>query len=98
MTELIRKEASSELDPKPEIVTFISLAGEDFSEFLARLPGAFYFLGAGNQAKETHSSHRHPRFSIDEDVLNVGVVMQVNVALDFFKNSETLKFLRKEVR
>ena len=97
MSELVRSVATDELDPTPEIVSFVSLAGEDFSEFAARVPGTFYFIGAGNPAKETHFPHHHPRFDIDEDVLRVGVEMHVRGALNFFRHAEKMKFLKKEV-
>jgi amidohydrolase len=95
MAELVRSVASDELDPKPEIVSLVSLAGEDFSEFATRVPSALYFLGAGNPAKETHFPHHHPRFNIDEDVLSVGVEMHVRVALNFFKNADDFKFMKQ---
>jgi len=93
MVELIRSVAAHELEPPPEILSFVSLAGEDFSEFAARAPSAFYFLGAGNPSKETCFPHHHPRFNIDEDVLTVGVEMHVRGALAFFKKADDLQFL-----
>jgi amidohydrolase len=95
MTELVRSVATGELKTAPEIVSFVTLAGEDFSEFAARVPGAFYFLGAGNPAKQTDFPHHHPRFNIDEDVLSVGVEMHVRAALNFFKHAHDLKFLKR---
>jgi len=95
MAELVRTVASGELVTTPEVVSFVSLAGEDFSEFAARAPGAFYFLGAGNPAKQTDFPHHHPRFNIDEDVLSVGVEMHVRAALKFFKQTDNLTFLKR---
>ncbi|UCD78157.1 MAG: amidohydrolase, partial [Desulfobacterales bacterium] len=95
MAALVQAVAAQELDPAPEIVSFVSLAGEDFSEFAARVPGAFYFLGTGNPAKQTDFPHHHPRFNIDEDVLTVGVEMHVRGALTFFKRADTLEFLKR---
>ncbi|MEJ2168425.1 MAG: amidohydrolase [Desulfobacterales bacterium] len=94
MTALVQAVAERELDPAPEIVSFVSLAGEDFSEFAARVPGAFYFLGAGNSGKQTDFPHHHPRFNIDEDVLTVGIEMHVRAALAFFSSADKLKFLK----
>jgi amidohydrolase len=94
MTALVQAAAERELDPAPEIVSFVSLAGEDFSEFAARVPGAFYFLGAGNSGKQTDFPHHHPRFNIDEDVLTVGIEMHVRAALAFFSSADKLKFLK----
>jgi amidohydrolase len=95
MAELVRSVATGELETAPEIVSFVSLAGEDFSEFAARVPGAFYFLGAGNPAKQTDFPHHHPRFNIDEDVLSVGVEMHIRAALNFFKHAHDLIFLKR---
>lgn len=95
MAELVRSVATGELETAPEIASFVSLAGEDFSEFAARVPSAFYFLGAGNPAKQTDFPHHHPRFNIDEDVMSVGVEMHVRTALNFFKQADTLQFLKR---
>jgi metal-dependent amidase/aminoacylase/carboxypeptidase family protein len=83
MAKLVRSVAVEELSCKQDIVSFISLAGEDFWEFAARIPGAFYFLGVGKPEKETQYPHHHPRFNIDEDALKVGVEMHVRAALRY---------------
>ena len=33
----------------------------------------FFFVGTGNEAKETHISHHHPRFDVDEDGMAQGM-------------------------
>lgn len=71
-----------ESDMDLEIEPFITLAGDDFSEFSARSPGVFYFLGAGKPG-EINYPHHHPRFDIDESVLKDGVEIQVRAALRF---------------
>ncbi len=44
-------------------------ASEDFAYYLREVPGAFYLLGVGNEAKGiTHYLHT-PRFTIDEEAL-----------------------------
>jgi len=83
MTELVKSVVSSDMGTKLEIVTAVSLAGEDFSEFAARAPGVFYFLGTGNSTKGTDFPHHHPRFNIDEDVLITGVELHVRSALKY---------------
>jgi amidohydrolase len=95
MAALVQTTAARELDPAPEIVPHVSLAGEDFSEFAARVPSAFYFLGTGNPARQTNFPHHHPRFNIDESVLPTGVEMHVRGALSFFKSADMLKFLKR---
>ncbi|MGA7875851.1 MAG: amidohydrolase [Desulfoferrobacter sp.] len=86
LTEVVKSVAQQILEgpsPSEQIVSYISLAGEDFSEFAARVPGVFYFVGAGNRQKETDFPHHHPRFNIDEDVLKLGVEMHVRTALQY---------------
>jgi amidohydrolase len=55
-----------------------NMGGEDFSAFLTKAPGAFFYVGAGNEAKGIIYPHHHPRFTIDEDALDHGVKMFVN--------------------
>ncbi|MFD2369008.1 M20 family metallopeptidase [Brevibacillus sp. GCM10020057] len=57
-----------------------NMGGEDFSAFQQKAPGCFFFVGAGNQAKGIAYPHHHPRFTIDEDALEVGVKMFVHAA------------------
>jgi len=86
LTEVVKLVAQKVLEghsTSEQIVSYISLAGEDFSEFAARVPGVFYFVGAGNRQKETDFPHHHPRFNIDEDVLKLGVEMHVRTALQY---------------
>jgi amidohydrolase len=83
ITELVKSMVSSEMVSELEIVSSVSLAGEDFSEFAAQAPSAFYFLGTGNSTKETDFPHHHPRFNIDEDVLITGVELHVRSALKY---------------
>ena len=72
-----------------------TIASEDFSEFSARVPAVFMFLGTGNEKKGTNVSHHNPHFNIDEDTLPDGVEMHVRGALNFFKNADKLKFLKR---
>lgn len=49
------------------------MAAEDFSSFQQKTPGCFLLIGAGNKEKGITFPHHHPRFTIDEDALAVGV-------------------------
>jgi carboxypeptidase Ss1 len=59
------------------------LGAEDFSRFLQKAPGTFYFLGTRNPKKgcvyPTHSS----KFKLDEDVMKYGAVSHAMMALEF---------------
>ena len=39
------------------------MGGEDFSAYLEKAPGAFFFVGAGGEGA---FPHHHPRFTLDE--------------------------------
>jgi amidohydrolase len=83
MAALARRTAAKVFGDEGAVVDNVTIASEDFSEFSARVPGVFMFLGAGNAAKGTNFPHHNPRFDIDEDVLVNGAAMLVQGALDF---------------
>lgn len=86
MIGLTRTAAEEVLGDAQQIVSFVSMAGEDFAEFANRAPSAFLFIGAGNQAKETCLPHHHPRFNIDEDALEIGLEMYVRTVYKFLSS------------
>ncbi|MHB0886949.1 MAG: M20 metallopeptidase family protein [Bacillota bacterium] len=59
------------------------MGSEDFAFFASRVPGAFAAIGAGNTAKGAIYANHHPRFTVDEDALAVGVRMHVAFARAF---------------
>jgi amidohydrolase len=60
-----------------------TMGGEDFSAFLQKAPGSFFFIGAGNAARGIVHPHHHPRFDIDERALETGVRIFVEAARRF---------------
>jgi len=93
MCAVMNKVAKSMHDPNLEVVSFVTLAGEDFSEFASRAPSVFCFLGAGESGKKNYP-HHHSRFDIDEEAIQAGVELLVMGALDFFKKANQLSFLK----
>lgn len=65
-----------------------TMAGEDFSAFLQKAPGTFFFIGAGNKEKGIVYPHHHPRFTIDEDALPIGVEIFVSSVLNFMRKEK----------
>jgi len=59
------------------------LGGEDFSRFLQKAPGVFYFLGTRNPEKGCVSSNHSSNFKVDEEVLKYGSISLAKLALDF---------------
>lgn len=84
MTEMLLSKVLPRLGTAPDVEPLVSLAGEDFAEFAARIPSVFCFLGAGF-VHEVNFPHHHPCFRIDEDVLKVGVELHVRTALQFLQ-------------
>lgn len=62
---------------KPQMIA------EDFSYYQKVVPGFFYFLGVGNQAKGIKAPVHTAEFDLDEESLVVGVKVMSNVLLDY---------------
>ncbi|MGB8956347.1 MAG: M20 family metallopeptidase [Tumebacillaceae bacterium] len=60
-----------------------NMVGEDFSAFQQKAPGTFIFVGAGNREEGIIHPHHHPRFTVDEDSLDIGVKLFLNAAFRF---------------
>ncbi|WP_294952787.1 amidohydrolase [Sulfurovum sp.] len=64
------------------------MGGEDFSEYLKIVPGAFFRLGTCNEAKETCVSQHNSRFDVDDDALAVGMKIMGAAALEFLEQKK----------
>ena len=62
-----------------------SMGVEDFAYFLEKIPGAFYRLGTGNEARGLTSEGHSVFFDIDESALAVGAALQAAHVLRFFE-------------
>ncbi len=49
-----------------------TMASEDASAFLERVPGVYFFVGSANKERGLSFSHHHPRFDFDEQALTYG--------------------------
>jgi amidohydrolase len=79
MAGLVREVAAEVVGPE-NVVEMRTLGSEDFSEFLQRVPGCYFFVGSRNEAKGFVHPHHSPRFDVDEAVLPIGVEMLAGVA------------------
>ncbi len=61
------------------------MGGDDFSAYLAEVPGCYAFIGAGDEDSGATFPHHHPRFRIDERALGTGVRLHVDVAVRALK-------------
>jgi amidohydrolase len=55
-----------------------SMGGEDFAFFLERMPGAFIWLGVGEDVSFLHT----PTFTFDEEILPRGSALLTALALE----------------
>jgi amidohydrolase len=62
----------------PEVRT---MAGEDFGEFLLRVPGCYFFVGAMSEPHGAVHPHHSPHFDICEDCMPVAVEVLEQAAL-----------------
>jgi amidohydrolase len=60
-----------------------SMGGEDFSYFLERVPGAFIWLGVGEDVSGLHT----PQFAFDEEILPRGSALLTALALEATKHA-----------
>lgn len=64
------------------------LVAEDFSLYLQRVPGTYYFLGTRNEKKGSVSPNHSSRFKIDEDVMKYGSASLALLAFNFASSGE----------
>ncbi len=67
-----------------------SMGGEDFSFFLAKVPGCFVRFGARKEGLDSVPAHS-PRFDFDEGVLPVGAAFFAQTALEALQRMDELR-------
>jgi amidohydrolase len=60
-----------------------TMAAEDFSEFLLRVPGCYFFVGGVNPRIDAVHPHHSPKFDLCEEALPVGVAVLERAALEY---------------
>jgi amidohydrolase len=61
------------------------MGGEDFSYYQKVLPGMYFWLGVGNEARGIRAKLHTPDFDADEESLVVGAGLAANLLLDFLE-------------
>lgn len=72
---VISEEFGSQAIEYPEPI----MGGEDFSAFSEKVPGCFVAIGAKNDDMNFNFPHHHPRFGIDEQSLENGLRLLINL-------------------
>ncbi|MFZ5827585.1 MAG: M20 metallopeptidase family protein [Bacillota bacterium] len=57
------------------------MGGEDFAYYTQKVPGAFMFVGCRNAEAGAVWEHHHPRFTIDEGALSLGMEIMGRAAV-----------------
>ena len=83
VTETVRRAAISVLgDDKVRVAARASMGGEDYAYFLNKVPGTYIRIGTRNPEKGICQEMHHPRFDIDEAVLELTPVVYAQAAFD----------------
>ena len=65
-----------------------SLGGDDFAEYILRVPGVYAYIGSANPAKpDTCVAQHNSRFDIDEDALTVAAALYTCYAADYLNGA-----------
>ena len=87
-TRVVRRAAEAIVGPENIVTIKPVMVSEDMAEFLTRVPGCFFLVGARNEEKGIVYGHHHPRFDIDEDALPIGAALMTATALLAGQNGE----------
>ncbi len=80
-TEMVREVAVSLLGEENVLDGDLQMGAEDFSYFLERKPGCFFFTGTRDEGRGIHWGHHHPRFDVAEEGMAVGMEIMTSVVL-----------------
>lgn len=82
----IAREAAVEVVGEENVVDDMrTMGGEDFCDFLAKVPGCFIAVGSRNESRGLVWGHHHPRFDVDEGVLGIGAQVLLRTAQKFLE-------------
>lgn len=52
-----------------------TMGSDDFSRYLEKVPGCYFFVGCGNREKGIAGKPHTPDFDLDEDAMKVGLAL-----------------------
>jgi len=83
MTDLVRAAAAEVVGADKVIEGAPMMGAEDFSYFLERVPGSYFFVGSRNDERGLVWGHHHPRFDLDEAAMAIGIETMVRTTLRY---------------
>ncbi len=87
-TELAQNSAAKIFGKKSIVTLYPMMTAEDFAYFLQKVPGTFWWLGAGNKKIGASASIHSPKFTIDENALMFGAAFLAFLTIEYLKSRE----------
>jgi amidohydrolase len=85
MTEIVKDRAVEMVGEDYVLEVPSAMISEDMSFYLQKVPGSYFYVGAGNLEKGFSQPHHNARFDIDEQALEVGARMMCNLAISYLE-------------
>ncbi|MBE2182088.1 MAG: amidohydrolase [Anaerolineae bacterium] len=60
-----------------------TMGAEDVGVFMNDVPGVYFFVGAKDQTADHYYPHHHPRFTIDEESLPLGLALLASAVAEY---------------
>lgn len=83
MTEIVHDIATQVVGENFALEVPSAMISEDMSFYLQKVPGSYFYVGAGNFDKGLCQPHHNARFDFDEQALVVGAKMMCNLAISY---------------
>jgi amidohydrolase len=87
MADVVRTAAAQVVGTEKVIELPATMASDDMAFFLEKVPGCYFFVGAGEPGEGISQPHHNARFDIDEESLVVGAETLGRVALTYLQSS-----------
>ena len=82
-TALLVQSATQVVGSEQTINIAPSMGAEDFAYYLQKVPGTYFFTGAGNEDKGIIYPHHHAKFDIDEEAMMIAAKVLLTAALNY---------------
>jgi amidohydrolase len=87
VTELVRGAAVAVLGRDKVLEVPAGMMSDDMAFFLQKVPGCYFFVGAGNPGKGADQPHHNSRFNFDEAALTIGAEIMVRSTIDYLRGA-----------
>lgn len=60
-----------------------TMGAEDVGVFMTEVPGVYFFVGAKDETADSYYPHHHPRFTINEEALPLGLALLTSAIAEY---------------